>query len=99
MSAQKDSEMKAAFLLPVEEYVDKKGNKRTRAAVGGDPEAADAMIKYLQETADAHLETPEETARARSFAGFGKGSMDASKGRRTKIVLKRRSGGGFPTVG
>ncbi len=98
MSANKEEADKAAFLIPVEKYVNARGEKRMRGAVGGDPEAAEALIHLLEETADAHLETPEETAKARQFSGFGKGSMDASQGRRTKIVLKRRPGG-FPTAG
>lgn len=96
MSARK--EPKAAFLLPVETYVNAKGEERTRAAIGGDEEVAGKLIEFLKENADAHLETPEETNRARMFSGFGKGSMDASQGRRTLIVRKRR-GGGFSTAG
>jgi len=92
MSARKEPGSKFAFLLPVEKYTDAKGRSRMRAVVGGDVEARDALVKHLEETADAHVETPEETARAKMFSGFGNGRMDASRGSRTKVVYKRGTG-------
>lgn len=97
MSARKEPK-RAAFLIPVETYVNAKGEERTRAAIGGDEEVAGKLIDFLKENADAHLETPEETGRARMFSGFGKGKMDANQGRRTRIVKPRRGGGGFSTA-
>lgn len=92
MSARKEPGSKVAFMLPVEKYTDGKGQQRMRAAIGGDEEAADALVKYLEETADAHVETPQETARARMFTGIGEGKMDPSRASRTKLVFKRGTG-------
>ena len=98
MSARKEPKG-AAFVIPIEKYVNARGQTRTRGVVGGETiEARDELVEYLKKNADAHEETPEETARARSFSGFGDGKLDPSQGRRTKIVLKR-GGGRFPTAG
>lgn len=98
MSARKEPKGRA-FLIPLEKYVNSRGEERTRGVVGGETdEARDELVNYLQEHADARLETPEETARARMFSGFGEGKMDASQGRRTKIVLKRRGGASSTAV-
>jgi len=92
MSARKEPKGRA-FLIPLESYVNARGETRTRGVAAGETvEAREELVDYLKKHADAHEETPGETAKARAFSGFGEGKMNASRGSRTKIVFKRGTG-------
>jgi|GEM_PF-5549259 len=93
MAARNEDEGGFGVFIPTERYIRGDGSSRTRGVVIGEGQARDDLEEHLLRTYDGHFVSPKEEQLSRKlFSGHGDGHMDASQGRRTKLVYKRGTG-------